>query len=145
MSISATRKVSSSLSSPKKTERTYNSGSKGESFVEVIDASNSVLVRDDLHDENKKSKQQYEPTKENDESAKVSSKSTYIPSALEALAASGVYEDNVNNQNMSSHKVGVYDSNQSIIKDEQEDKVGRSYLKHFYEKNEIVDEIDELI
>lgn len=145
MSISATRKVSSSLSSPKKTERTYNSGSKGESFVEVIDTSNSVLVRDNLNDENKKNKQQYEPSQENDESSKISSKSTYIPSALEALAASGVYEENLTNNNSSSHKISVYDNNQSIVKDEQEERIGHSYLKHFYEKNEIVDEVDELI
>ena len=44
-----------------------------------------------------------------------------------------------------SHKVGVYDNNQAIIKDEELDRTGHSYLKHFYEKNEPVAEVDEFI
>ena len=41
--------------------------------------------------------------------------------------------------------VGVYDNNQSIVRDEEAEIKGRTYLKHFYEKNEHMQDIDTLV
>lgn len=81
--------------------------------------------------------------KEAKESKVVSAPANYVNNTIEALAASGVYEETAVSDN--SHKVGVYDNNQAIIKDEELDRTGHSYLKHFYEKNEPVAEVDEFI
>lgn len=71
---------------------------------------------------------------------------TYIPNALEALAASGVYDDVPDEApNSGSRKIGVYDNNQSIIRDPGSEQLSHSYLKHFYERNEIIEEVDELV
>lgn len=142
MSITATRKVGSSSSPTRRSEHTYVAGAQSEPFVEMIDTNNNISVRDDLRDNHGKTKQKLEE-QESEFDAKLSSKSTYVPSAIEALAASGVY-DNIEPQN-ASRKIGVYDSNQSIIKDEEIERTGRSYLKHFYEKNQPITEVDEFI
>lgn len=69
-----------------------------------------------------------------------------MASAIEALAASGVLEDSETEDNSNHfHKIGVYGNNQSIVKDEETEKIGHQYLKHFYEKNEILEEVDELV
>ena len=44
-----------------------------------------------------------------------------------------------------NNKVNVYSSNQSIIKDEEIERTGRNYLKHFYEKNEHIVDVDEFV
>ena len=46
MNVSSTRKVSSSSSPIKRTERHYAPGAEGHPFVEVVDTTNNVLVRD---------------------------------------------------------------------------------------------------
>ena len=68
--------------------------------------------------------------------------SAYIPSAIEALSASGVYDDE---QDHHSNKVNVYGNNQSIIKDDEIERTGHNYLKHFYETNKVLEEVDELV
>ena len=42
-------------------------------------------------------------------------------------------------------KVNVYTNNQSIIRDEEVERTGRNYLKHFYEKNEHISDVDKLV
>lgn len=149
MSISSTRKVSSSTggqrsTSVKRAEHNFSSGSDSESFVEVIDASNNVLVRDNERDTQDKKKPAFEKPERDSEKGKMSNAPTYIPSAIEALSASGVYDDqDAGNQN--TKKVNVYGNNQTIIKDEEVERTGHSYLKHFYEKNELLEEVDELV
>lgn len=131
MSVSSTRKVS--LSSPSR----VMSGSNRSQSVENIDTNNNVLVRDDTSGDS--SQQSFQQKKEAD----------FIPSQLdaatsmEALTLSGVIEDN--EATSSNNRVSVYSNNQSIIKDEDVERIGRSYLKHFYEKNEPITDVDELV
>ena len=145
MSITSTRKVSGSPNAPSKADY-YRRGGDGESFVENIDTTNSVLVRDSAS-ENQKDRQNPPFKKDEDKNKRpeISSSSTYIPNAIEALTASGVYDDTpIMNSNQGHHKIGVYDNNQSMVKDNQE-PFSHSYLKHFYERNEIIEEVDELV
>lgn len=146
MSISATRKVTSSASSARKAEKIYSSGGQGESFVENIDTSNNVSVRDGTKEKQHNSNKQFSPPQQEKKQQNLNSASASVSSVIEALAMSGVY-DVQSNEDMdfseSTLKIGVYDNNQSIIQDE--DRGGKSYLKHFYEKNEIIEEVDEFI
>lgn len=146
MSISSTRKVSSSTAPTKRTERSYAVGGQGEAFVENIDTSNNVSVNDDSKNRHNDRGQYFNDKDKKEERSDISSNPTYVASAIEALAASGVYDETLDSQQSStSHKIGVYDNNQSIIKEERKERSGHPYLKHFYEKNEFVEEVDELV
>lgn len=146
MSISSTRKVSNSTAPTRRTERSYAVGGQGEAFVENIDTSNNVSVNDDSKNRHNERGKYFNNKEKNEERNDVSSSPTYVASAIEALAASGVYEEVPDSfQSGASKKIGVYDSNQSIIKEERDEKNGHPYLKHFYEKNEFVEEVDELV
>ena len=142
MSIAPARKVSSS-SPTARMEKNYAVGAQNEQIVENIDTNNSVLVKDDSERESFSGHLPYQQ-QENEEKKPITPSSAYVSNSLEALAGSGVYEtpeavaDN-------SGKVGVYGNNQAIIKDEELDRTGRSYLKHFYEKNQHIEELDEFI
>lgn len=149
MSISATRKVSSSAGSQsrnapiKHTDHNYLIGSEGESFVEVVDTANNVLVNNDEDRDNKqKHSPSFDKSKKEDNNS-LSGGSTYIPSAIEALSASGVYDEAPEDKQNS--RVNVYGNNQSIIRDEEVERTGHTYLKHFYETNQILEEVDELV
>ncbi len=143
MSISSTRKVSNT-SAP--VSRNYGASGTGKSFVEIIDTNNNIAVRDETQEQRGSNRREYEKPESEDQSTDLSVKSSYIPSAIEALAASGVYNSQENeNVPNSTHKVNIYGNNQSIIKDEEAEQKGHSYLKHFYEKNEVIEEVDELI
>lgn len=142
MSISATRKVSSSTSSPR-AERAYTATQHSQ-FVENIDTRNNVLVRDDSDDNNHRQQFSQDRNKK-DENTDISPSVAYVKNSIEALAVSGVFNDSENEQAATGHKVSVYDNNQSIIRDEEAERTGRNYLKHFYEKNEHLIDVDELI
>lgn len=151
MSISSTRKVSSSTGSIRsasvnRTRPSYSSASDGDSFVEVIDTANSISVRDEERDTKDRNRKNFETPEKDSEKSNISNapNQTYIPSAIEALSASGVY-DETQDEPISMNRVNVYGNNQTIIHDEEVERTGHSYLKHFYEKNEIIEEVDELV
>jgi len=146
MSVSSTSKVSGSSSPLKRTERHYGVGTEGNPFVETIDTTNNVLIRDDAG-ENRQQQSAYEREDKEEKPNGISASQTYVSSgALEALSASGVYDIPETPINTQHHKVNVYDNNQAIIGDDNDNTVDNPYhLKHLYEKNEILEEIDELI
>ena len=146
MSIASTRKVSGSPNAPSKADY-YHRGGNGESFVENIDTTNNVLVNNnDSDNRGNRQNSPFQKQEEKNNRPEVSSPNTYIPNALEALAASGVYDDVPDEApNSGSRKIGVYDNNQSIIRDPGSEQLPHSYLKHFYERNEIIEEVDELV
>ena len=143
MSISSTRRISSATSVASKVENKFLAADNHSQFVENIDTTNNVLVRDDTnsdsnHHQQSSSKQQKQPD--------FTSPAADISTSLEALALSGIFEDDSANQaETNPNKVNIYNNNQSIIKDEEVERTGRNYLKHFYEKNEHFEDIDELI
>lgn len=145
MSITSARKITGSPSPTRRTERIYTLGIQGETFVENIDTTNNVSIDDDSPRHNNDSKESFTSSEKEKEYKSMSATApTYVANAIEALAASGIYDnaDNMSNAGSTSHKVGVYDNNQSIIREERS---GHPYLKHFYEKNEIVEEVDEFV
>lgn len=146
MSITASRRVSGPSSSAN-VERKYSGGGQSGQFVEHIDTSNNVLIHDDPSQSDRRrnsSQQQFQEEESQQNSSGKNPNHNYVPNALEALAASGVYDETVP-QPASNRKVGVYDSNQSIVEDEAEEKLPQTYLKHLYEKNRPMEEVDELV
>lgn len=141
MSINATKRVGSTTSSPR-TERGYSANGRNTQFVEHIDTQNNVLVRDETGEHHQDN--YYPQNSSEQEQSEFSHSIAYVQNNINALAASGVLDDTQDNYH-SQHKVNVYDNNQSIIKDEELERTGRNYLKHFYEKNEHLIDIDKLI
>lgn len=141
MSIGSTRKVSSSTSTTSKVDRRSLYASNRSQFVENIDTTNNVSVNDES---NRNHNNQQNKNSSKQPPTDFSSATPDISNSIGAMAVSGVFEndDIIPNNN---HKIGVYTNNQSIIKDEEVERTGRSYLKHFYEKNEHLIDVDELV
>ena len=144
MSIAPTRRVGSSVSASR-ADKSYAAARLNTQFVEMIDTNNNVLVRDETNEHH--SQESFSQEKNDTSSQKpVSADAPYVASSIEALAVSGVFEEEANkNDSQSNHKVGVYDNNQSMVKDKAQEQFSHSYLKHFYERNEIIEEVDELV
>ena len=147
MSITSTRKVSGSQGSPTRPEYTRRGG-EGESFVENVDTNNNVWVNNNADNEREhQQNSNFRKKEKKDNKKEISSTGkTYIPNAIEALTASGVYDDASSSPHIEGrNKIGVYHSNQSIVTEEKKEQYSHQYLKHFYERNEIIEEIDELV
>ena len=145
MSITSARRIGSTTSSSSKVDKRSIEPNNHSQFVEHIDTNNNVLVRDETNEHH--SQESFFQEKNDTSSQKpVSADAPYVASSIEALAVSGVFEEEANkNDSQSNHKVGVYDNNQSIIRDEELERTGRNYLKHFYEKNEHIADVDEFV
>ncbi|HIV08177.1 MAG TPA: hypothetical protein IAD29_07005 [Candidatus Scatocola faecigallinarum] len=111
--------------------------------MEVIDASNNISVNNDDNRDNKQKQSSSFAAPEKEDGNALSGGGAYIPSAIEALSASGVYDEMPDDRH--NNRVNVYGNNQSIIKDEEVERTGHTYLKHFYETNQILEEVDELV
>ncbi len=139
MSIGSTRKISSGSSTASRVDKRSFEPNNHSQFVENIDTANNVLVRDDAerqHHRQQSSQQKDPPTD-------FTTATPDISTSIEALALSGILEEDSATDN--NRKVDVYSNNQSIIKDEEIERTGRSYLKHFYEKNEHLIDVDEFV
>ena len=144
MSIAPTRRVGSSTSAPR-ADKSYAADRLNTQFVEMIDTNNNVLVRDE-NNEHHAQPPLADEAPDKHFSSEISPDTAYVASSIEALAVSGVFDESEPASEASdNHKVGVYDNNQSIIRDEELEKTGRNYLKHFYEKNEHLKDVDELV
>ena len=142
MSITSTRRISTSTPTSAKSEsRSFVMENRAE-FVENIDTSNNVLVRGETDGDTKQNRRQ---SREQNSSADFSSPTPNISTSIEALALSGIFEENTESSDPNPSKVSIYNNNQTIIKDEEVERTGRNYLKHFYEKNEHIEDIDKLV
>ena len=139
MSISSTRKVSSSASTTSRIDRRSLLANNHSQFVENIDTTNNVLVRDESSGDNHKHNHQ---SPNSEDSTNYKSSNPNIINGIEAIASSITPDEQGYNQ---FHKIDVYSNNQSIVYDEEVEHTGRNYLKHFYEKNEHMIDVDELV
>ena len=139
MSISSSRKISSS--NTQRIDKSYSATNRYSQFVENIDTTNNVLVKDDHNNDSNKKEQH---SQKNEQPTNYKSSSPDIIKGVEVIAAS-MSIDEQNNKQFPANKIDIYSNNQSIVHDEDVEHTGRSYLKHFYEKNEHVVDIDELV
>ena len=147
MNIAATRRVSATLSSPKAEPKYYTSAGEGDSFVEHIDTSNNVFINDDMQNKDRDPKRQKKQKQSKEDENTTSSSTAYVQNTIEALAASGFYDETPDTKNayQSNKDVGVYDNNQSFIENDGNEKMNQYQLKHFYENNKSMEEVDELV
>ena len=145
MSIGSAKKIESTVSAPRKI-KPFNkvSGGSGQ-FVEDIDTTNNVLVKDESDQRDGLSsflEQQKQEKRPNFQSVTAD-----ISTSIEALALTGALENDEEkiNHNITSRNINIYNNNQSMIKDEEIERTGRSYLKRFYEKNEPLVDVDEFV
>ena len=141
MSISSTRKISSSAASTKISGKSFAPNNHSQ-FVENIDTRNNVLVRDDDNREHHQNNQK--PPSPQHESPDFNNNALDASTNIETLIMSEMLNSEPE-QSAQANKIDVYLNNQSIIKDKDIERAGRNYLKHFYEKNEHLTDIDELI
>lgn len=135
MAISSTRKVG--LSSPNKVA--VSSGRAP--AVEDIDTSNNVLVGGEAQQDSL-SRQQFDSNQNNE----FSNYNPNMATNLEALTLSGIMESEEDEKKPSdSKKINVYSNNQSIVKDDDVERIGRSYLKKFYEDNQPITDVNKLV
>ena len=142
MSISSTRKISSSPSSSSKVDSRVLYANNHSQFVENIDTTNNVSVNDENH---KGNHQRFQDSQSEQPPTDFKSATPDISTSIEALALSGMLEEDNTVKNSVNNKIGVYNNNQSIVKDEEIERTGRNYLKHFYEKNEHLTDLDEFV
>lgn len=148
MSISSTRKVSGATLTTRKNDRLSATSNEGDVFVEHIDTANNVLIKKDFDQESQNQQSYQQQRKENAEKTEVSGNQpqTYVAGAIEALEASGAYEEPEENAHVRNvNNIGIYGNNQSMITQEEQERKKQSYLKHFYEKNEPIEEVDQFV
>lgn len=141
MTVGATRKVSSYSSTSSKVGNFRMPADNHSQFVENIDTNNNVLVRDD---DTNRDGHSSNPRQQNEEFKEFKQLTPPISVGAGVLTMNIIDESDESPQNRNL-KVDVYTNNQAIIKDEEVERTGRSYLKHFYEKNEVPADVDELI
>ena len=137
--VASTRRVGTS-STTVRPVKGYSPASGGaEGFVEAIDASNRISAQAYAEDERKKGRpEQHEIVEENE----ISTDLAYVKRAIEALAASGVYDEaELENRMQTTTRVNVYDNNQTLINREEAQE---SKQKTFFEED-ITEEIDEFV
>ena len=145
MSIGSTKKIESAISASIKSKPTAYVAGGGRQFVEDIDTTNNVLVRDDAEEREHSSSFDRSPNQNGLSNFKTTTAD--ISTSIEALALTGALDSDVEQENADTNnrKITIYNNNQSIIKDEEIERTGRSYLKHFYEKNEAFIDVDEFV
>jgi len=137
MSVTQSRRISSSSAV---VEKKYTAR-HGESFVETIDTTNNVSVRSDTNPDPQFGGNFPRPPKK--EQPQIKADAPVVSNTIAALSASGIF-DEASPAEQSSN-IDIYNRNQSTIKDEELERTGHNYLKHFYEKNQPVEEIDKFI
>ena len=141
MSISSTRKVSSSSSTVSGIKRSASANNGQAQYVENIDTTNNVLVRDENNNEKQRQEKNFT---QKEEATNYKTASPEILNSIEAIAST-IPSDDSETQKSQINKVNIDTTNQSIVHDKDVEKTGHTYLKHFYEKNEHIIDVDELV
>ena len=118
MAIAPTRKVSSTNTSEsqKRVKSVYATGGESNDFVEAIDAANRTGVHSEFEYDRERKKKEQENFQNRRE---VLTSGVYVKSAIEALAASGVYEASEEDNATTQKNVNVYHNNQSMVSEEK--------------------------
>ena len=133
MAISPTRRVSSTTTSEpqKKVKPVRAGGAESNDFVEAVDAANRVGVHSNLEYDRERKKKQQEEAQHHHE---VLTSGVYVRSAIEALAASGVYEESSEKDHAAAKRnVSRYSDNQSMVPKEELSSKRKSEEDEFFD------------
>lgn len=138
MSISPTSKVS--RSSPATTRSSFSNRNKDQ--VDGVDTTNNVFVRPGMEENDNRDSSDRKDHHQNQKQTNISMlNQNHIPQITEAIGSDEtLLEINEDNGHKHNH-VSIYTNNQTIIQNEKNQS--QKYAKHFYETNEIIEEIDE--
>ena len=141
MSVMSTRKVSSYSSSVRDV---YGAVQSHQSAVETIDTSNSVSIQDEANSGNRRYYKSSDEDKAFDE--ELQNVEQKVDNGIRSDSAkSPLFDNNENDESVMPNKsVGIYDNNQTLSQKSSE-KIDNPYFKHFYETNEPVEDVDELV
>ena len=148
MSVTSTRRVSSATSYTSPARGGYETAGRGQSFVENIDTTNNVLISDEDQSQREPPRRQHASDDEDfqveakdnqalNESGEMVFKPTQSMSPL-------LDNDEIPSPMVQNQSIGIYGANQDISYREQK-SADNPYLKHFYENNEEIEDIDELV
>lgn len=143
MSVTSTRKVSASYSTSVKGG--YEAASGRQSFVETIDTTNSVLVADDTDSRGRQyfSRQPEEQGDFGSQSVSVTQQVLNNDLQVSKNLSPLFDNDEVHSSVVQDKSVGIYGSNQAMSS--AEEKIDNPYLKHLYEENEVIEDVDKFI
>lgn len=142
MSVTSTRRISASYSSP--TKEAYGAAQSHQSFVETIDTSNNVSIQDEPRSGGQQAYNQPEDERTFEETMQDSQNST-DSGVRSDTARTPLFDNNEDSVSHAQNKsVGIYDTNQ-LMSRETNEKVDNPYLKHLYENNEVIEDVDELV
>ena len=142
MSVMSTRKVSSSYSSP--VRDAYGATQSHQSAVETIDTSNNVSIQDETNSGNRRYYRSSDGENVFDE--ELQNVEQKVDNGIRSDSAKSPLFDNHESDDsvVQNKNVGIYGNNQTISQKSSE-KVDNPYFKHFYESDENVEDVDELV
>lgn len=140
MSVTSTRRVSGAYRST--VSGTYTATQGQHSFVENIDTTNNVLIAEDSESQHYK---QFEKSQENDSSDVFEDQDVLDNHLKTSQNLSPLIDNDEEVASVASGKnIGIYGNNQEMSASRQE-KIDNPYIKHLYESNELIEDIDEFI
>jgi len=150
MSITSTRRVSTSLSYSQPIKGGYDVANKNQSFVETIDTANNVLVDDETKNKENGYFNQSFVESENTFTDIVVDESDVVESEIDDITlvmnrTPLLDNDNIYSSIEQNRSVGIYGANQAISNGKEDTRLDNPYLKYFYENNEVIEDIDELV
>jgi len=149
MSVTSTRRVSTSLSYSNSVRGSYDVAGGKQSFVETIDTANNVVVDDEANARGNSSfSRDFISEEEFSETmSEVELREEHHDNKLKSTVNVSPLLDNddVKASIAQNSSVSIYGTNQAISSMEKEERLDNPYLKYFYENNEIIEAVDELV
>ncbi|MBQ8464851.1 MAG: hypothetical protein IJ545_02450 [Alphaproteobacteria bacterium] len=142
MSVSSTRRVSSSLSYNSSVKGGYEAAQGSQSFIENIDTSNNVSVQNENGAQGRKF---YQRQQDDNQSEEFQPENEAVDNGINlSHQCSPLFDNDSDTTIVQSKNVGIYEDNQEKSNQTPERREN-PYVKHLYEHNENIEEVDEFI
>ncbi|MFV0626460.1 MAG: hypothetical protein ACK5N8_03830 [Alphaproteobacteria bacterium] len=143
MSVTSTSKVSGTNSSRAGNTRNTRVGNRRNEDIESVETADAVSGTVGIQKENEQSFDNFHKERQKKQETTEESINYHPPINAVSITTLEVLEtiEEPETTNSSASQVNVYGANQRIIRKER--NPNDNYAKHFYEKNEIIEEVDE--
>ena len=141
MSVTSTRRVSGIYGSTIKTS--YAAAQGRHSFVEDIDTTNNVLISDESDSSSYKQQEKSQSDENFEEHYEADNAADNYLSPSKNLAPLLDNDDELASE-MPKKNIDIYGANQEISA-QQGERLDNPYIKHLYEKNEVIEDVDEFV
>ena len=142
MSVSSTRRVSSSLSYNSSVKGGYEAAQGSQSFIENIDTSNNVSVQ---NENGARGRKFYQRQQDDNQSEEFQPENESVDNGINlSHQCPPLFDNDSDTTIVQSKNVGIYEDNQEKSNQTPERREN-PYVKHLYEHNENIEEVDEFI